>query len=246
MKHKYLRVAAVACLMIATKCLMEEEDQPLLADLVGSCHAEFTTNDLKRMELVVLDKLQWRVPTASPLAMLHNMTVVVASELQLGEAETHQLMAALDAQFVSCAVSYELLRFAPSTLAAALLSLELPELTGLSEGRWLHGVAAEGLTGFQSSSAALCTSRVVCRRTASSAAPPWPSATCASSLHNSSNCSPLEPPRHYHCLPLYIPLHRTHDRCDQLQNFVHSRKFFLKSRVLCGRLIVASAELQLL
>ena len=134
MKHKYLRVAAVACLLIATKCLMEEEDQPLLADLVGSCRGEFTGTDLKRMEMVVLDKLQWRVPTASPLAVLHNMTVVVSAELQLAEDEARMLMDALDAQFVSCAVSYELLRFTPSTLAAALLALALPELTGLSEG----------------------------------------------------------------------------------------------------------------
>ena len=191
MKHKYLRVAAVACLLIATKCLMEEEDQPLLADLVGSCHGEFTATDLKRMELVVLDKLHWRVPTVSPLAMLHNMTVVVSSELQLAESDARQLMEVLDAQFVSCAVSYELLRFAPSTLAAALLSLELPELTGLSDGLTQCCTAARQLTAAQTLSAALCASRAGCWWTASSSAPPWPSATCASRSRCSS--SPFNP-----------------------------------------------------
>ena len=142
MKQKYLRVAALACLLIATKCLQEEEEQPLLADLVANCHAEFTSNDLKRMELVVLDKLEWKVPSSSPLSMLHNMTAVVASELQLTENEAELLMESMDEQYASCVVSYELLRFTSSTLAGALLSMELTEITGLSEG--MHACDVDG------------------------------------------------------------------------------------------------------
>jgi hypothetical protein len=125
MKPKHLRVAAVACFFIASKCLQEEavclscastmhthasQDQPILADLVASVQ-EFSANDLRRMELVVLDKLHWRVPTKSALDLLHNLIAFATAEFQLDAARAEDIAQSCERKFVACTVSYELLRF---------------------------------------------------------------------------------------------------------------------------------------
>jgi hypothetical protein len=123
MKVKHLRVAAVACFLIASKCLMEEavchlyhhcilplQDQPLVSDLVANCR-EFSANDLKRMELVVLDKLGWSVPSTAVLDMLQDLHVFAVHEIQLDAIHAQDVIDAATVEFVACTVSYELLRF---------------------------------------------------------------------------------------------------------------------------------------
>ena len=87
------------------------QDQPLLADLVASCRPEFTSNDLKRMELVVLDKLQWQVPSTSSVSMLHNVLGFASVELCLSSCQRDELIEVITPRFASCMISYELLRF---------------------------------------------------------------------------------------------------------------------------------------
>jgi len=133
MKAKHLRVAAVACFLITSKCLVEEAEQPLVDDLVANCSPEFSSNDLKRMELVVLNKLQWKLPSSSSMSMVHDLISFAASELLLNDARLADLIDAVTPKFVACAVSYELLRFKPSVIATAIIITEVSGITRLSE-----------------------------------------------------------------------------------------------------------------
>jgi hypothetical protein len=103
---------------------------------VANCQGEFTLNDLKRMELVVLDKLKWRLPSSSTVSMLQNMTVFAATELGLTESDVDEVLDIATGKYVSCMLSYELLRFQPSTVAACVLVEELSAVTHLAEG-WI-------------------------------------------------------------------------------------------------------------
>jgi len=132
LRAKHLRVAAVACFFIAAKCLLEEADQPIASDLVANCHGEFSLNDLKRMELVVLDKLHWQVPARSSVSMLQNMANFACAELAIKPDLLSEVMHTCTSNYVACVISYELLRFTPSVVAAALLVDQLSPLTSLS------------------------------------------------------------------------------------------------------------------
>lgn len=62
---KYLKCATIASFYIAVKILEEEEFIPPLATLVAISGNKFTSNDIARMETIVLDKLMWCLPTTT-------------------------------------------------------------------------------------------------------------------------------------------------------------------------------------
>ena len=69
------------------------------------------------MEIVVLDKLQWQVPSTSCVSMLHNLLAFAATELCLSSQQRDELIDVITPRFVSCLISYELLRFQVCAIA---------------------------------------------------------------------------------------------------------------------------------
>ena len=140
LKAKHLKVAAVASFLLAAKATLDECDQPLLADLVANGEGHYTANDLKRMEIVLLDKLGWTLPSKSPAAALHDLIAVAAAHLTIPTELIPEIIVILTPKFAKCALSYELLRYQTSTQSAALLALELEAMTGKPCGE-LHSVS---------------------------------------------------------------------------------------------------------
>eukprot|EP00042_Codosiga_hollandica_P048783 m.552184 g.552184 ORF g.552184 m.552184 type:complete len:381 (-) comp57738_c0_seq5:265-1407(-) len=133
LQPKFLRIVAVVCFLLASKGLLDEMDQPLVKDLVQNCEGEFTASDLKRMEIVILKKLQWQLPSRSHATVLEDLAVVVFADLGLPPAQVVPSLPALTAKFSELAFSYDLQRHKVSVLAAAVLAHELPNMTTASE-----------------------------------------------------------------------------------------------------------------
>lgn len=58
----------MACLSLAAK--MEEQNVPTLSDFPGKEYS-FEINVIKKMELLVLDSLEWKMGLVTPFAYLH-------------------------------------------------------------------------------------------------------------------------------------------------------------------------------
>ena len=67
---KYLKCVALSCLLIACKITEEDECVPHISDFVTQTSANCSTDDLVRMERLILNKLEWNVNLATPLHFL--------------------------------------------------------------------------------------------------------------------------------------------------------------------------------
>lgn len=70
MQPKYLKCVALSCLYIACKITEEDEVVPHISDLVTQSATNCSTDDIVRMERLILNKLDWNVNMATPLHFL--------------------------------------------------------------------------------------------------------------------------------------------------------------------------------
>lgn len=133
---KYMCCVAVCCLYIAAKTLEETENIPSTPELVKKSQCGCSFAEITRMEMVILNKLNWDVRHPSAVDFLHTLHAVLKMHyphLLSGPAATmpsEQLwLSHLMRKMLRCLTSYSLLVFRPSTLALAILSLELETLT---------------------------------------------------------------------------------------------------------------------
>ena len=61
---------ALTCLHLAAKMTEEDEVIPHISDLITQSSANCTTDDLVRMERLILNKLEWNVNLPTPLHFL--------------------------------------------------------------------------------------------------------------------------------------------------------------------------------
>lgn len=132
---KYLKCAAAACCYSAAKIC--EERQPSLSNFVASVLlAKFTRSDLQRMELIVLQKIGWRLPTAIPTSFLELFFGLICSrhfETVFGsDSLAYNIFVSLGCQLEMSLCSESLQTFKGSLMALALLSCTLEKITS----RW--------------------------------------------------------------------------------------------------------------
>ncbi|XP_005111131.1 cyclin-I [Aplysia californica] len=131
---KYMQCVAVTCLYIAAKTLEEDENIPPTPDLVRRSHCGCSFAEITRMEMVILNKLNWDVRQPSAVDFLHTIHVVLVMHYphllssQSGMSPSEQL-STLMRKMLRCLCTHTLLQFRPSTIALALISLELEVLT---------------------------------------------------------------------------------------------------------------------
>ncbi|KAI4389814.1 hypothetical protein MLD38_001996 [Melastoma candidum] len=109
------QLLAVACLSLATK--MEETDVPLPQDLqVGEAKHVFEARTIRRMELLVLSTLSWRIQTVTPFNFLDFFLRKIN-----GDDVLPRLSMSRSIQLVlSLVKGIEYLEFRPSEVAAAV------------------------------------------------------------------------------------------------------------------------------
>lgn len=70
MAPKYLKCVALTCVHIAAKLTEDDEVVPHIVDLVHLSAANCTVADVVRMEMIILDKLEWDVNLPTSLQFL--------------------------------------------------------------------------------------------------------------------------------------------------------------------------------
>ncbi|NXU91024.1 CCNI protein, partial [Xiphorhynchus elegans] len=132
-RPKYLNCIAISCFFLAAKTIEEDERIPVLKVLARDSFCGCSPAEIRRMEKIILDKLNWDLHTATPLDFLHIFhAVAVSSRPQLltllPTPSPSQHVAALTKQLLHCMACFQLLQFKGSMLALAIVSLELEKL----------------------------------------------------------------------------------------------------------------------
>ncbi|NXS13654.1 CCNI protein, partial [Neodrepanis coruscans] len=132
-RPKYLNCIAISCFFLAAKTIEEDERIPVLKVLARDSFCGCSPAEIRRMEKIILDKLNWDLHMATPLDFLHIFhAVAVSSRPQLlallPTLSPSQHVAALTKQLLHCMACFQLLQFKGSMLALAIVSLELEKL----------------------------------------------------------------------------------------------------------------------
>uniref|UniRef100_A0A3B5L7S5 Cyclin I family, member 2 n=1 Tax=Xiphophorus couchianus TaxID=32473 RepID=A0A3B5L7S5_9TELE len=133
-QRKYLKCIAFTSLVLAAKINEEDEVIGSVKDLVVRSGCNFSTAEILRMERIILDKLHWDLYTATPVDFVHIFhALLVSGHPHLpGHQKTPPsgFQAALwTRQVQHCMACHQLWQFKGSTLALAIITLELEALT---------------------------------------------------------------------------------------------------------------------
>ncbi|KAF7670427.1 hypothetical protein LDENG_00199760 [Lucifuga dentata] len=152
---KYLKCIAFTSLILAAKINEEDEVIGSVKDLVVQSGCSFSAAEILRMERIILDKLHWDLYTATPVDFIHIFHALLVSShphlipsIGLGsgfgwDSATdpgllpggHQKrpsgfqVALWTRQVQHCMACHQLWQFKGSTLALAIITLELETLT---------------------------------------------------------------------------------------------------------------------
>lgn len=153
---KYLRCIAFTSLVLAAKINEEDEVIGCVKDLVVQSGCSFSTAEILRMERIILDKLHWDLYTATAVDFIHIFHALlvsghphlipsiglssgvdrVADPSGLPDAATRHQKSPPDLQVAlwtrqvqHCMACHQLWQFKGSTLALAIITLELEALT---------------------------------------------------------------------------------------------------------------------
>ncbi|KAL0994750.1 hypothetical protein UPYG_G00126660 [Umbra pygmaea] len=133
---KYLKCIAFTSLILSAKINEEDEVIGSVKDLVAQSGCNFSTADILRMERVMLDKLHWDLYTASPIDFVYIFhALLISGHPHLatagGQAQKRPCLqvALWTRQVQHCMACHQLSQFKGSTLALAIITLELETLT---------------------------------------------------------------------------------------------------------------------
>lgn len=116
------QLMSVACLSLAVK--MEETVVPLPVDLqVCDPKYEFEARNIKRMELIVMETLKWRMHSVTPFSFL----CYFLDKFNEGKPPSYMLVSRCAELIVAIVKDYRFLSFRPSEIAAAVVLWALAE-----------------------------------------------------------------------------------------------------------------------
>uniref|UniRef100_A0A3P8TS49 Cyclin I family member 2 n=1 Tax=Amphiprion percula TaxID=161767 RepID=A0A3P8TS49_AMPPE len=126
---KYLKCIAFTSLVLAAKINEEDEVIGSVRDLVVQSGCNFSTAEILRMERIILDKLHWDLYTATPVDFIHIFHALLVSGHPHLKRPSGFQVALWTRQVQHCMACHQLWQFKGSTLALAIITLELEALT---------------------------------------------------------------------------------------------------------------------
>ncbi|XP_013992283.1 cyclin-I [Salmo salar] len=133
---KYLKCIAFTSLILSAKINEEDEVIGSVKGLVVQSGCNFSTAEILRMERIILDKLNWDLYIATPIDFIHIFhALLISGHPHLSSVGAHSqkrpcLQVALwTRQVQHCMACHQLSQFKGSTLALAIITLELERLT---------------------------------------------------------------------------------------------------------------------
>lgn len=212
-RPKCLLCVSVTCLYIAAKTLEEDENIPPTPDLVRRSRCGCSFAEITRMEIVVLTKLDWNVRIPSAIDFLHTIHAVLLMHYPhllsgancIGPSD--HLVSALR-KLMRCLTTHTLLAFRPSTVALALISLEMEQLTP----GWLRIVSA-----LQRMMSNVGTEQLMqCRELMAEFLGQHPLSTCVNRPRKSSSSAPQSKKRKVEHIPSEVDDEDIYDGIRQL------------------------------
>lgn len=161
---KYLKCIAISCFYLASKIIEEDEMVPHIKDLIKNCDCIFSVSEITRMEALILKKLRWDLCRATSLDFLHGFyaLLVLNRSLLLPDRSEQQLAALgplLETKLQICLDQASLVATRPSTLALAVLSLELEMWT---PNWFVITIALQRLAQVENSDVIRCREELAC------------------------------------------------------------------------------------
>lgn len=133
---KYLSCAAYSSYYIATKLLEEDEFVPELNTFVKLIGNKFSTNDITRMEKIILEKTEWNMNHITICTFLDIFFSLICGKyfktLFGSDTLAYSIYRNLASQATQCITYVSLIKFKGSIKALALLSCTLEKITS----RW--------------------------------------------------------------------------------------------------------------
>ncbi|CAN8032795.1 unnamed protein product [Ixodes persulcatus] len=163
-RPKYLKCIAISCFYLASKIIEEDEVVPHIKDLITNSNCNFSVSEITRMEAVILKKLKWDLCRATALDFLHGFhaLLVLNRGLFLPDQSAEQLAALgplLETKLEICLDQNSLLATRPSTVALALVSLELETWT---RNWFVITIALQRLAQVENSDVIRCREELAC------------------------------------------------------------------------------------
>jgi len=136
---KYLNCIGITCFYLAAKTVEEDSLVPDTLMLVRNSGCGCSVAEVVRMERCILGKLDWDLRFTTPLDFLHMYHALLMNQcpraLDGTTLSQSQHISRLTCSLQSCLLDPRLAGFAPSTLALAVISLDM-EFLGWQ--LWLH------------------------------------------------------------------------------------------------------------
>lgn len=131
-KPKYLKCVAVTCFYLGAKSTEEAECVPSTREFVRMTGCGCSVSEIHRMELCILDKLNWDLRMSTSLDFMHlyhGLMMSMCPNLLNGFPPMSPSQHLHHVTFVlqQCLLYHQLTGFAPSVLALAILSLDLED-----------------------------------------------------------------------------------------------------------------------
>lgn len=131
-RPKYLECLAVGCLYVAAKCKEEDDQIPITPEFVIDCNASCSTNELLRMERLILEKFDWFADFVTSIDFLQLYFALLMDKIRKSNGENVDekenflgKYIDLETKLASCLQHHRLATFKPRILALALISVEL-------------------------------------------------------------------------------------------------------------------------
>ncbi|XP_069954353.1 cyclin-O-like [Cherax quadricarinatus] len=175
------QLLVVATLFIAGK--MEESVVPGISELVSICGGVYRHHHFRRMEVLILSKLEFALYGPTSWYFLDHLAMKAA---QTGMMD-RRVVSVSRYVMETCLSSYEVSQFLPSVQAAAALSVALGIVPNPSTSRTIHSLLCELYTSEERREASVC-STLMSRYMA-----PFLDSISPATTHNHFNSGPIPP-----------------------------------------------------